>query len=144
MSIKPLQVDASSLTGESSSSVANLINRQGAPEDVFASMHYMYAPLALKLLNRLSKKQLIRVVAATIEIPPNEKQINSFEKLQKDLFYMLEKVYLSKYSMFLQAAVERAEREAQGGSSDDVQKPSEDGSQLVGINTGQSDNVSSK
>ena len=94
---------------ESSSSVSQLQNPfpDSSPEDIFATMHHTYAPMVIKSLPKLSKKELSRIVQAVVEIPPEKATIDRFNQAQKNVYFTLEKVLMSKYFMMYQVALDQ-------------------------------------
>ena len=70
-----------------------------SPEDVFAGMHQLYAPLVLNTLARFSKKQLTAIVKAILQLPPDQKMVDRMDELQKTTYHTMDRVLLAKYMM---------------------------------------------
>jgi len=104
--ISTLSVDSVPLMASSESvSSESMVPEQSM--DILATMHYTYAPLLKNSLPKLSKKELYRIVNTIIEIPPSEKTIKAFNQAQKNVYFTLEKVLMSKYFMMYNVALEK-------------------------------------
>lgn len=88
-----------------SSSSESIVPEQSL--DILATMHYTYAPLVKNSLPKLSKKELYRIVNAIVEIPPDKAVIDKFNQAQKNVYFTLEKVLMSKYFMMYNVALEK-------------------------------------
>jgi hypothetical protein len=78
------------------------------PEDIHAKLFEMYMPIFRRYLEHLSKKALIRLIGALIEVPLNEKEIKSRSKPEQDAFRIGDQLLTSKYVMMILTDAEQA------------------------------------
>lgn len=69
------------------------------PEDILATMHYLYVPQIKAALPKMSKKTLSRIVQALVEIPINYKTYNRFTPMQKAFYNMVDRVLVARVGM---------------------------------------------